>query len=115
MLRLASSSDASEKKALAAVTGPIRTLTRSPLTTVGFTGASHERLELVLENGRRSSLVVKRTKPSTDWTAIRSGDVIGREALSWTIRRCCPSGVRWPAPTWHMRSTRMRSPWSWKT
>jgi hypothetical protein len=51
--------------ALAAITGPIKTLTRSPLTTVGYTGACHERLEITLETGERRSMVVKRTRPST--------------------------------------------------
>lgn len=80
MLRLRSSSDASDPVALAAITGPIRSLVRTPLTTVGFTGASHERLQLTLESGERRSLVVKRTSTSTDWTAIRSADRLGREA-----------------------------------
>lgn len=80
MLRLACSSDAINPAALAAVTGPIRSLVRAPLTTVGFTGASHERLELTLESGTRRSLVVKRTRIATDWTAIRSDDHLGREA-----------------------------------
>lgn len=80
MVRLASLSDASDQRALAAVTGPIQSLGRSPLSTVGFAGATHERLELVLESGARRNLVVKRAHVSADWTSIRSGDQVGREA-----------------------------------
>src|SRR5262245_58857286 len=80
MLRLATPVDASDKDALAAITGPISSLVRTPMTTVGFTGASHERLELTLESGERRSLVVKRTTTSRDWVAVRSVDRAGREA-----------------------------------
>ena len=80
MLRLAFVSDASDRNALAAVTGPIQSIARSPLSTVGYTGATHERLELTLEDGTERRLVVKRTRPSVDWTSVRSGDRIGREA-----------------------------------
>lgn len=80
MLRLAFVSDASDRNALAAVTGPIQSITRSPFSTVGYTGATHERLELTLEDGTERRLVVKRTRPSVDWTSVRSGDRIGREA-----------------------------------
>ena len=80
MLRLDSPHDASEKKALAAITGPIRSLVRTPLITIGFTGASHERLQLTLESGEQRSLVIKRTATSRDWTAIRTSDYAGREA-----------------------------------
>jgi len=80
VLRLPSPRDASDKNALAAVTGPIRSLTRAPLTTVGFTGASHERFELTLESGEQRSLVIKRTPTSRDWMAIRTEDHAGREA-----------------------------------
>jgi len=80
MLRLASPDDASDKNALAAICGPIQSITRSPLNTVGYAGAAHERLELVLQGGARRNLVVKRTRPSADWTSIRSGDQTGREA-----------------------------------
>ena len=80
MRRLAFVSDASDKHALAAVTGPIQSISRSPLSTVGYTGATHERLELTLEDGTERRLVVKRTQRSADWTAVRSSDRIGREA-----------------------------------
>jgi hypothetical protein len=79
-IRLASSFDASDKHALAAVTGPIQSITRSPLGTVGYTAATHERLELTLEDGTERRLIVKRTQLSTDWTSVRSGDRIGRGA-----------------------------------
>jgi Phosphotransferase enzyme family len=80
MRHLKFASDASDKHALAAVIGPIQSISRSPLSTVGCTGATHERLELTLENGTKRRLVVKRTRPSADWRASRSSDRIGREA-----------------------------------
>jgi len=66
--------------ALAALTGPIRSLARSPLATVGTTGARHERLALTLESGEQRRLVLKRLRLSTDWTALRTEDRRGREA-----------------------------------
>jgi len=77
--RLATVADAIDPTALAAITGPIRSFERRPLKTVGYTGASHETLALALATGESRRFVVKRMKPSTDWTAVRSGDRIGRE------------------------------------
>ena len=68
-----------DPEALAAVTGPIRVLDRSPLETVGYTTARHERLDVTLRTGEHRALVVKRIQPSTDWTACRSADRRGRE------------------------------------
>jgi hypothetical protein len=65
---------------LESITGPIRKLERSLLKTVGFTGATHERLSLLLETGEQRSLVIKRFRVANDWTARRSGDQGGREA-----------------------------------
>jgi len=79
-LRFATPDQTTEPDALAALAGPVRAIARAPLQTVGFTEARHERLELTLESGARRSLVVKRTRPSTDWTARRTGDTLGREA-----------------------------------
>jgi hypothetical protein len=70
----------SDVEALSAITGPVRTLERSRLTTVGYSAASHERLELTLQTGEHRRLVVKRTRLSADWTARRTSDRQGREA-----------------------------------
>ena len=80
MLRFDDPSQIDDLGALAGITGPIRTLERSRLTTVGFTGASHERFDLLLLSGERRSLVVKRVRLPGDWTALRSADRHGREA-----------------------------------
>lgn len=80
VLRLAVPDQVSEPETLAAITGSIRSFERSPLKTAGYTAARHERLELTLETGERRCLVVKRIRPSSDWTARRTGDSYGREA-----------------------------------
>src|SRR5262249_42535115 len=67
--------------ALAALVGPVRSLARAPLAGVGFTRSTHERLELELESGQRVDLVVKHVDATLDWTAQRTFDVRGREAL----------------------------------
>jgi len=51
------------------------------LQTAGFTAAVHERLDITLVSGARRSLVVKRVNVAADWTASRTGDRAGREAL----------------------------------
>lgn len=80
VFRCADPDRVSKPETLAAVAGPIRTLARTPLKTVGYTAARHERLELTLESGERRGLVVKRFRPSADWTARRTEDQYGREA-----------------------------------
>lgn len=65
---------------LTSIMGPIRSLTRSSLSTVGFTPASHELLTITLSTGEQRRLVLKRVRLSADWTARRSSDHIGREA-----------------------------------
>jgi hypothetical protein len=66
--------------AFSAIAGPVRTLERSRLGTIGFSRASHERVNLTLGTGARRPFVIKRTRLSADWTACRSEDRRGREA-----------------------------------
>jgi hypothetical protein len=53
-----------------------------PLSTVGFSGATHRRLVVVLPSGETRRFVLKLCDPAREWTAIRSGDRIGRE---WSL------------------------------
>ena len=66
---------------LASILGPVRELRRESMGTPGFSGSTHERFHADLEDGDRVSLVLKRTRLDTDWTAYRSGDSQGRESL----------------------------------
>jgi Phosphotransferase enzyme family len=70
----------SDPGALAAVVGPVASIERSPLVTLGYTytGNILERLDLHLASGGRRTLVLKRTM--LNWVARRSGDAVGREA-----------------------------------
>ena len=61
--------------------GEVREVTGAPLATVGFAGARHERLTVTLASGEHRSLVLKRTEVAADFTAARTGDTRGREAL----------------------------------
>jgi hypothetical protein len=80
VLRFAGPAHVADPEALAAITGPIRAVEHSPFKTVGYTAARHERLDVTLRTGERRALVVKRIRPSTDWTACRTSDRRGREA-----------------------------------
>jgi hypothetical protein len=60
--------------------GPLASLHRSSLASIGYSGAVLERLDLTLRSGERRSLVLKRTRPELDWTAYQTGDTRGREA-----------------------------------
>jgi hypothetical protein len=66
---------------LSSILGPVRELRRDAMGTPGFSGSTHERFHADLEDGDRVSLVLKRTRLDADWTAYRSGDRRGREAL----------------------------------
>ena len=72
----------SDPDALAAVVGPVASIERSPLVTLGYTytGNTLERLDLRLASGGRRTLVLKRTATTLNWVARRSGDAVDREA-----------------------------------
>lgn len=77
--RIASPALACDPDALSAVLGPIRRITRAPLTTVGFTSAHRERVDVERTDGSHVALVIKRTNRSGDWMAHRTHDHVGRE------------------------------------
>jgi hypothetical protein len=81
-VRLPSIDALSDPDALSAVVGPVASIERSPLATLGYTytGNTLERLDLRLASGRRQTLVLKRTAATPNWPAWRSGDAVGREA-----------------------------------
>src|SRR5919206_4707534 len=54
----------------------LRALTGEPLPSAGFSGATIARVTLGAYD-----FMLKRTTPARDWTACRSGDARGREAL----------------------------------
>ena len=53
-----------------------------PLSTVGFSGATHRRLVVVSHSGETRCYVLKLCDPAREWTAIRTGDRAGRE---WSL------------------------------
>jgi hypothetical protein len=65
---------------LATLLGPIASVERHRLGTVGYSGATHERIDAQLRSGERRSLVCKRVCLAVDVTAGRTGDTLGREA-----------------------------------
>lgn len=81
-VRLPSIDALSDPDALAAVVGPVASIERSPLVTLGYTytGNTLERLDLRLASGSRQTLVLKRTATTLNRVARRSGDAVGREA-----------------------------------
>jgi hypothetical protein len=52
-----------------------------PLVSVGYSNASLSRVELARQDGTCSRFVLKRTRLNDDWTARRTQDSSGREAL----------------------------------
>jgi hypothetical protein len=65
---------------LAKLLGPVESVERHPLGTVGYSGATHERIDARLRSGERRSLVLKRVCLAAEWSAVRTGDTRGREA-----------------------------------
>ena len=72
--------DLSKPARLEEIVGPVRSIERTPLATVGFSQASHERMTVHLENGSQIELVLKQFSLDATWTAYRTGDAVGREA-----------------------------------
>jgi hypothetical protein len=63
---------------------PVKSLRIEPLAGVGYSGASLSRIEVALEDGACSRLVLKNVHLSEDWTARLTQDSSGREALLFT-------------------------------
>ncbi len=70
-----------DPKALETILGAVEDVRRIPWETTGYSGSIHERLEVERRGGERLNLVLKRTWPAQDWTAYRTGDDAGREAI----------------------------------
>jgi hypothetical protein len=79
-LHLGSAQECSDPDVLARVLGPIEELTRSPLDSIGFSGATFERMHVRLKSGEARTLMQKGVPLRGDWISIRTGDVIGRTA-----------------------------------
>jgi hypothetical protein len=71
--------DLSDPVALSTILGPVRRVHVAAMSTVGFTTAKHRRLVVEFADGHEEAFVLKETSPSTDWTAIRTRDAVGRE------------------------------------
>jgi hypothetical protein len=70
----------SQAPTLSTFFGPVSRVDRTPLETIGFTGAIHERWRVLLDSGEIVCTVAKRVRPSKDWISCRTGDMQGREA-----------------------------------
>jgi len=79
--RLATVADLTDGACLGEIVGPIATIERAPLAGGGLSGSSHERITARLLHGSSRDLVLKTVVPSASWTAYRTGDGVGREAL----------------------------------
>lgn len=79
--RFRSVGDLSDPSALAEVTGPIVAIERVDRPSGRFSGSELEWLDVQLVSGERRRLVLKRVHPNRAWTAYRTGDHSGREAL----------------------------------
>lgn len=66
---------------LAGLLGEVSGIERLPMATAGFSGSAHARLDVTLHDGRHVPLVLKQTRLDQDWTAYRSEDRVGREAM----------------------------------
>ena len=70
-----------EMATLGRILGPVVGVGRRHLATGGRSGASHERVDVRLRSGAIVKLLLKRVHLTEDWTAFRSGDAVGREAM----------------------------------
>ena len=61
--------------------GSFRNIKRQPLKTNGFSGSTHEKIILEIENAETVSLILKHIYPSQDMTIWRSGNINNREVM----------------------------------
>jgi len=79
-LRLPSGADFLDPATLSRILGPIAELKRTQLDSIGFSGASFERLHVRLRSGESRALMLKRVPLRDDWISKRTGDSLGRTA-----------------------------------
>jgi hypothetical protein len=69
------------RETLQPLLGPLRSVTRTSSFSAGLSGAEFERVTVEAIDGSTLALVTKRIRLRESWTAYRSGDRQGREAL----------------------------------
>jgi hypothetical protein len=80
-IRFASISDLLSESGLTRIVGPLRSVMVAPLVSNGTTRSAFQTLYVTLETGETRRFVAKHIDLNADWTAVFSGDRIGREAL----------------------------------
>jgi hypothetical protein len=71
--------DLTDPAMLSQMLGPVRSIERTQMGPLGYSGATHERLDVALQRGDRVALILKHSRPSQDWAAICTRDLLGRE------------------------------------
>src|SRR6186713_1666962 len=74
-------SQLTDRDFLAELFGPFRNIERHPLKTSGFSGSTHEKIILEVQNGETIALILKHIYPSQDMTIWRSGNISNREVM----------------------------------
>jgi len=64
--------DLTDPGALSTLLGTVASVASRPIGPLGHSGATHERLQVQLQNGGHVALVLKRIQLSRDWTALAS-------------------------------------------
>jgi hypothetical protein len=72
--------DLTDPATLSRVLGPVKGVERTRIGPLGHSGATHERLDVALQQGDRVTLILKHCRPSQDWAAVCTRDRLGREA-----------------------------------
>lgn len=70
-----------DRASLADITGRVGDICVQPLSNIGFSAAALEHVKIVTADGPSASFVLKHTRLDHDWTALRTDDRLGREAL----------------------------------
>jgi hypothetical protein len=71
--------DLIDPAALGSLLGPVDSVEVLPFVQLGHSGATFERVHVRLHSGGRTALIIKRIQPALNWTALRTGDGVGRE------------------------------------
>ncbi len=79
--RLASIEALVDPASLGSVIGPVVDIRTVPFAGVGYSSAALSHVHVALADGSARRFVLKRTRVDHDWTARRSNDAVGREAL----------------------------------
>jgi hypothetical protein len=82
--------DLTDAATLSRVLRPVKSVERTQIAPLVHSGATHERLDVALEQGDRVALILKHSRPSQDWAEVSvDSSTTSCKSSNTTSSGCC--------------------------